>query len=816
MSMSFAMRIALAALALLGAQSSGSAEDDLYGDPLPVGAVARFGTVRLRHAKAPMVLAFSNDGKTLASAGFDDAIRLWDVQSGKPLQRLRGDARWVSWLGFSADAKTLLSVGTGDGVCVWDVVTGKQQRIIASPVSGKPALAVSADHKLAAYPGPDGAVLLCDLGNGKEVRKLIGHKGFVGKAAFSNDGKMLASRASGDAVIRLWDVLKGEELRQIPMKLGETGPLVFSSNGELLATVGVQSPIRLFDTATGKETRQTEGQPIGSSVLAFAPNGRFLVSGGTDWRVRMWGAASGLELRQWAGHRTNVSALAICADSKLVASASFDQTVCIWDVAKNQEVHVFGGHLGSVTQAFFLDDGKRVASAGRDGHIRIWEASTGKEIDRSVEHFIQGPVRVSGDGKVIISRVGGSGSLLFWQPGAGHEFRRAKGDFKADESDFTSLSFGLANEGKHLVMEDVKTHNLHLINTTTHKTDHVLTGHKGYITQTLFTPDNKVLITSGMDKTTRLWDLSSGKEIRQLQPEETRNNSSNFLAISADSKTLAVLDWQVSVRFWEIATGQERAVYEKTVPRPTALAFSPNGRLLAEGHEDGTVVLREMTAFKERARWTGHQGRVLSLAFSADSRLVVSASSDCTALVWKVPKTAAAPPVELKREALSALWLDLARGDGRKAYRAVWSLAEASNAVPYLKDRILKTPVERKRIAKLIVDLDSDHFTVRETASHELAELERFAVPQLKEALGSKLPLEVQRRVEKLLAGWKDIAPVSEEVRQLRALEALEIIGTQEARDALKELSQKFSSTAAEQEARAILGRLKKRDAASP
>src|SRR5439155_2021244 len=143
---------------------------DRYGDPLPEGAIARLGTVRFLHAGIVRAVAFSLEGTTLASAGVDKMIRLWDVTTGKELQRLSGHANWVYCIAFSPDRKTLASAGVDQTIRLWNLATGK------------------------------------------EFRQLRGHQKAVNSIAFSLDGKVLAS-GSNDQTIRFWEVLTGKELR---------------------------------------------------------------------------------------------------------------------------------------------------------------------------------------------------------------------------------------------------------------------------------------------------------------------------------------------------------------------------------------------------------------------------------------------------------------------------------------------------------------------------------------------------------------------------------------------------------------------------
>jgi hypothetical protein len=209
----------------------------------------------------------------------------------------------------------------------------------------------------------------------------------------------------------------------------------------------------------------------------------------------------------------------------------------------------------------------------------------------------------------------------------------------------------------------------------------------------------------------------------------------------------------------------------------------------------------------------GHRAEVTSLGFDRDARRLVSASFDSTVLVWDLTgrlRDGKLQRRELPAANLEACWRDLADRDAGKAYRAVWELAAAADStVRFLKERLGAVPrPDPQRIARLISDLNSKRFKVRQAADAELKRLDVLAEKALRQALQSDPPLELRRRLEQLLQRINDPVPSAETLRVLRALAVLERIASPQARELVRALAQGAPDAHLTREARATLGRL--------
>jgi RNA polymerase sigma factor (sigma-70 family) len=836
---------------------------DRYGDALPPGALARMGTVRFRPGDSVGRLAFSPDGKLLASGNWHMSVRLWEAASGKEVRRIPGPHYFIA---FADGGKAIVTRHGRDeyDLHLWDVATGKELRTI--PVAEfRQYTELSPDGKVlvtAAYKGK--VVYVHDPGNGAETHK-IETKGVVG-LALSPDGKTAAALEQDNlekkgTAVRLWDTATGKELRMIEVPFsvrdGDVTPLAFSPDGKTLAGAPADKAIRLWDVTTGKELRSLKGHGGPVQALAFSPDGKVLASGGRDQTVRLWEVSSGKELHHMTGHRSWVQALAFAPDGRTVASGAQDNTIRRWDVATGKEIAPPGGHEYWVFTAALSPDGKTLATGAGDGTIRLWVAGTGEELRKiDTGHGWVNSVAFSPDGKSLVSG-GWDKTIRLWDTATGKELRRIEGHgaevirvaFSPDGKLIASAPKVSFRDGKRLPPNEQDSA-VRLWDASTGKEVGRLEGHPDGATCLAFSPDGKRLVTAAgaWEGVPHVWDVGARKEMLHL------GASARSVAFSPDGRFLAVGGrvsngtvemlgqalqlWDTSTgkvvrqfhreprvekRRGAIAVGGGKPVVVSEGPGPrfvNGVAFTPDGRCLVSAESDGSVVVWEVLTGQVRREFLGHQGEVNGLAVSPDGRKAASVSTDLTALVWDVTGLLhrGPRPGRATAERLAEHWDALGGQDAEKAGRAALALtATPDQAVELLKKKLLPdaTPPDAARVDRLIADLDSETFDTREAAERELGRLGRAVEPALRKALKGSSSAEQKQRLEKLV-GALDASARSQDVTASRAVEVLEWVGTPEAKRLLDELTRGAPGTRLTEEAAAALRRLRRESGPRP
>jgi WD40 repeat protein len=326
--------------------------------------------VKTLDVEGSSLVAWSPDGKRLVSV-WGDAIRLWDLETGRENQRFAGGHMApVGSVAWSPDGKTLASGGWDATIRLWTPATGQQFRVLKGHRGSVEAVAWSPDGKTLASGDADGTISLWDETTGQEIQhlQLVGESRVVRSLIWSPDGKTLAS-AEGNSKIRFWEATTGKELRRF---YSYSSSLAWSPDGEWLASFN-DTLIRVFATATGKEVRQLK-LGIGVFSVAWSPDGRILASGCGDGTLRLCEAATGKEIGQLPRQDGGANpSLAWSPDGKLLAAGSSqDGTISVWETATQRPVYGFSGHSDSVLSVAWSPDGKLLASASLDNTLLIW------------------------------------------------------------------------------------------------------------------------------------------------------------------------------------------------------------------------------------------------------------------------------------------------------------------------------------------------------------------------------------------------------------------------------------------------------------
>jgi hypothetical protein len=304
-----------------------------------------------------------------------------------------------------------------------------------------------------------------------------------------------------------------------------------------------------------------------------------------------------------------------------------------------------------------------------------------------------------------------------------------------------------------------------------------------------------------------VWETATGWKHGPFRLDNTRPGAISALALSGDGGLLAAGTSAGPIHLWETRRSREIARLIGHTGTISALLFSPDGKMLASGDQNGAVRVWEAAAGQERELFLGHRGPVYSLCFGRGSKLLASGSGDTTALLWDVWSEGG----HAESATFEQRWHDLAGGDGRRAFRAAraW-LRSGAGGGRQLQARLRPVPpADGKRLGRLLAELDSDDFTVREAAARGLEEMGERIGPDLRRVLAGRPSAEVRRRLERILPRLHRPGFSGEELRALRALEVLEQIQTREAERLLEVLARGAPGARLTREARAALRRVK-------
>jgi WD40 repeat protein len=707
-----------------------------------------------RHAQ------LSHDGKMVAAmpqGGPDSSkLYLYDTATGKEIRALSVDRPNDFTFILRDDGKTLIG---------WAGTNGNTPALVGPPGSDKKA---------------DGAVTLYDMTGDKQLKEIrkFGNTSFAGAVLLSADNKELFIR-DGNTITQ-WNIDSGKKAQVFEVgrsdELDRFGnqalrPPVLSPDNKRLAVANAKT-VAVYNVATGASlTPATSGGAV--ALVRYAPDGQTLFTSTLTQNNWIWDAHQAKPLHKLAlppnisgpsrdGVFTSLfSALALSSDGKYAAQCLGGPGVEVWDTASGKHLRTLGGDAKATsgdappTAIAFAPDSYLLATAGEDGLVRIWDASTGrllrqwrwhkadsKQNNRTDSGMLS--LAFSPDGKTLVGvgfeSLGGADSgatfLTFWEAATGRERLRQRTTFDLVRENFAAIVQILDQFAMTLK----------------------------------FSPDGKTL-AMGTFNNLHVIDTTTGKDIHAYSSRLCLGKTATF---SADGKLLFLGRYDGGIRVLEAATGN---------------------------------IIRDVPA---------HEEGVLTLALSPDGKTLATGSADATVLLWDVAEISKARPAgktALGAEQLAALWNDLADPNGKKAYDAINLLAAApASVVPFVKDKLKPIPpVDPQVLDKLFTDLNSEKFKDRDKASAELEKLGDLALGALQKRLAANPSLEMRQRMDKILAKLQGPVKSPDMLRMFGAIEALEKMGTPEALTVLEALASGAPGHRVTEDARLAVQRLKAR-----
>ncbi len=332
------------------------------------------------HSKPVNSVVFSTDGQILASGSGDQTIRLWNIPSGECFHTLYGHTSWVNSVAFSTDGQTLASGSDDQTIRLWNISSGKCFHTLYGQhghTGWVNSVAFSVDGQTLASGSDDQTIRLWNISSGECFYTLHGYTSWVYSVAFSADGQTLAS-GSSDQTIRLWNISSGECFHTLYGHTGCIRSVAFSNDGQILASGSNDQTIRLWNIPSGECFYTLHGHTDLVRSVAFSVDGQTLASGSDDQTIRLWNIPSGECFHTLHGHTSWVRSISFSHDGQTLASGSDDQTIRLWNISSGECFHTLHGHTSWVYSVAFSADGQTLASCSDDSTTKIWNIETGE------------------------------------------------------------------------------------------------------------------------------------------------------------------------------------------------------------------------------------------------------------------------------------------------------------------------------------------------------------------------------------------------------------------------------------------------------
>ncbi|BCL38029.1 eIF2A-related protein [Nostoc sp. MS1] len=584
------------------------------------------------HSNQVYSVAYSPNGRQLASASRDKTIKIWDISTGKTLNTLSGHNSEVRSIAYSPDGKYLASASFDKTIKIWNISTGRAVNTLFGHNDGVYSVTYSPDGKYLASASSDKTIKIWDISTGRAIKTLSGHDDEVMNVAYSPDGKYLAS-ASSDKTIKIWDISTGRAIKTLSGHNSLVWSVAYSPDGKYLASSSDNAAIKVWDISTGKALTTLFGGHFGSVYsVTYSPDGKYLASAGRDSTIKIWDISTGEPVKTLSSHGS--SAIIYSPDGQHLASANWENTIEIWDIGIGRATKTLSGHADEVNSIAYSFDGKHLASASKDKTIKIWDTSTGRATKTLSGHADEvNSVAYSFDGKHLAS-ASKDKTIKIWDISTGRATKTLSGHndsiygvvYSPDSKQLAS-----ASEDKTIRIWDISTGKL--LKILSWKFLLFNSGHSSGIDSVVYSPDGKYLASASSDKTIKIWDISTGKSVKTLSGHSSWVYN---VVYSPDGKYLASASGDKTIKIWDISTGKSVKTLSGHTSYVNSVAYSLGGKYLASASWDKTIKIWDISTARSVKTLFGHSDVVNSVAYSPDGKHLASASSDNTIILWNL------------------------------------------------------------------------------------------------------------------------------------------------------------------------------------
>jgi WD40 repeat protein len=509
------------------------------------------------------------------------------------------------------------------------------------------------------------------------IRTVEGHGESVNFVFLSADGKYAISETSGmdqdDNTPKLWDVSTGQCLRTFDWAYSSERFISLSADGRYaISASDSEVSLGLWEMSTGHLLRTFEGHSSLVQSVSLSADGKYALSGSADKTLKLWEVSTGRCLRIFVGHSGDVYSVCLSTDGKYALSGSGDNTLKLWEVSTGLCLRTFVGHIGWVVSVSLSADGKYALSRSEDNTLKLWEVSTGRSL-RTIEGWwyrdYACSVILTADGRYAILG-GGDKKLMLWEININSHSYNSElkvSDFKAfdeikgvqDELKYAIEEAGrLMNNGNNtkafttlynawekddfrdrteLLTVYQKLYQLSSIKSFSFAYKiNSFEGHSRTVNSVILSADGRYALSGSMDKTLKLWDVSTGLCLRTFDGHSSDVNS---VCLSTNGKYALSGSADKTLKLWDVLTGRCLGTFVNSWwdgGDVNSVCLIANGKSALSGSTDKTLKLWDVSTSQCLRTFQGHSSTVTSVSLSADERYALSGSDDKTLKLWDV------------------------------------------------------------------------------------------------------------------------------------------------------------------------------------